>query len=173
MSAGYSSQLPLDIIRRQLYELSVNDIMSLCTTEKYIQVICNDDRFWREYVITRYNITHPWKQLARLYEREKPITVYDDNQDMIIGKIIINPEMNLADIINEIRNMVPEEDPELFTIQFSNPLRSMDTYSIKYERGEIFYLNEYNKQWYIYNNNNIGEDKMYDLIWQIRINDYL
>lgn len=42
---NYMKTLPNDMIKQTLFELSYKEIMSLCSTDKSINLICNDEKF--------------------------------------------------------------------------------------------------------------------------------
>ena len=158
----YTRTLPLDMIRKTLYDLSVTEILSICSTDKNIQIICEDDNFWRDYILYNYK-SQPWKQLAKSYGREKIITVmYQDN---ILNKINISPDMSLKNVLDKLN--APNHDR--FTLQLIHPFNINNDYDIYYDGNKILY---YLDDWINYNNNyNIGDNKIYDLLWQIKIDD--
>ena len=83
----YLKELPQETIKKILFKTPASDIISLCITDSYIQYICNDDIFWKEYVIKNNNLytsvvtmwknliedstNFTWKRLAQLYELEQ------------------------------------------------------------------------------------------------------
>jgi hypothetical protein len=63
MTSNYLQTLPYEILRDTLFDLPIKDVFSLCSTDKFIQTICNDDIFWRDYIFQNYNLNEFMKEL--------------------------------------------------------------------------------------------------------------
>ena len=150
----YLTTLPHEIVKKTLFNMPIKDILSLCSTDKYIQSVCKDDLFWKDYIYRTYNITATetaiwtesitlgllsWKQIASGYIDGKPLLINDGNDNIEI--ISITPNMKLSDILDKFVNIFPNADR--FDIYIDNPFNTAideDSYFIKYVKNGDFIL---------------------------------
>jgi hypothetical protein len=52
----FHPNLPIEMTHKILFELPVLEILDMCTTNSYINDICNDDEFWIAYITNKHNI---------------------------------------------------------------------------------------------------------------------
>ena len=51
--------IPIDMVKKVLYKLSPYDLRSLCSTDKSMRNICDDEKFWHQYTINNnYNVDY-------------------------------------------------------------------------------------------------------------------
>lgn len=141
--------------------------MSLCSTDKTIRFICNDEQIWKEYVGLKNNITKPWKELAKLTENEKTIIIYQNGRRT---NLIISEEMSLKQILDAVDLIIPNnrvyslELKDLFNMQERTFIQriglDLDYYNEKYRRYDVYY-----KQ-----NRSIGH-LLYTMLWQIDVSN--
>lgn len=165
MNTNYIHLLPKDMIKETLYELSVKDIMSICSADKTIQSICKDDQFWKEYVTLKHGMKNPWQQLAKLAENEKVITIYNNGR---IIKLTIYADMSLKELLDQVNLLVPDND--MYELQLIHPFHSMDRIFIQYRNNEILYFADYRRYVnYFDQDKPIGNSLLYDMLWQIDV----
>jgi hypothetical protein len=182
--------------KETLYNLSVDEIKLLCSTDINNALhICNDDTFWKNYVITKYNIKDSWKNLAKLIEKD--ISIIDVNsgnvEGSIVGNITINYNMYIEELLSKAHEFLPEEE---LIIQITEPIsRSRKQYHFRYDGVNVKLYDSVNVKlydsvnvklydsvnvklydsmndlWEIYNRITIGQMGIYDVINLIR-NEY-
>jgi hypothetical protein len=142
--------------------------MSICSTDKNIQLICNDDKFWKDYVMLKYNMVNPWKELAKLTDKEKTITIYKNGR---ITKLNISAVMTLREVLNKVNILIP--DNNMYGINLLNPFKSRDEVTVLYKDNKITYYNDKFRNWQLYREADepIGKIFLYDLMWQIDVSD--
>lgn len=160
--------LTSDVIKETLYELSVKEIMSICSTNKSIQSICNDEQFWHQYVIYKHEFNNPWKQLAKLAEKEKEITIYKNGR---ISKMIIYSDMTLPELFHQVNLLHPNN--ELYVLQLIHPFRSIERAIVSYKNNKITFFHEEFRRWvYFFDENEpLSKNLLYDMLWQIDVSD--
>ena len=45
MNSNYLQQLPIDTLKKTLFNLRVNDILNYCQTNSQADILCNDNNF--------------------------------------------------------------------------------------------------------------------------------
>lgn len=82
--------LPKDVQRETLLKLNYKDIAKMCSTNKELSNICQDDRFWQAFAerreLKKDLPTDTWKQTAILDYLGKE-NYSDPNKNYILGKI--------------------------------------------------------------------------------------
>lgn len=106
--------IPIEIFRETLLKINRDTIRSMCSTNRYIQNICNDEIFWRDYYIMNiepieemYTIYKEyvdknvisWKQIV--LTNGKYIELLNDDTEET-NLIHITPESTLEQIKEEI-----------------------------------------------------------------------
>jgi hypothetical protein len=177
--SDYTKMIPIEVVKEMLNTMSVDNINSLCSTDKYIQIICRDEKFWREYIINNHqlegnelllwelNVNHQnitWHELASLYENGRPLIILNEDTDE--RKVIqIVPETKLSEIFELIKEKII--DTRRYVVHLRHPFKVNDDYAVEYNGNKILvYINDYNN-WIAYNDKPIGKNKLYDLIYQI------
>lgn len=152
--------LPNDVIRATLYELSVKEIMSLCSTNQSMQSICQDERFWKQYILLNYNIKNPSQKLAKLAEKE--IIIYKNGKKR---KMIITEDMSLRQILDEVDLIVPNNT--IYSLDLKHPFKQ-DNQFIQRIGTDIYYYNERFRSYDVYFNSNLPIGKiLYTMLFQI------
>lgn len=137
MNTNPFTEIPNDTMKLILYELSVKEITLLCSTDKNIQLICNDEQFWREYVNLRHNnVINPWKELAKLSENRK---VIDINYNGHITKLLIYDNMSLKEVLDQVKLMAPNK--YTYQLRLTHPFKNSDHIVIMYKNNYIGYYN--------------------------------
>ena len=49
------SLLPIEMTQKILYDLDIKSLTSICSSNKYLFVICSDDNFYENYVKLNYD----------------------------------------------------------------------------------------------------------------------
>lgn len=52
---SWPKYIPIEVYIDTLYFLPYKDIINFCTTNKYANIICHDDNFWKNYIIYNYD----------------------------------------------------------------------------------------------------------------------
>ena len=47
--------IPTDMFKKILYKVPADSLFEMCETDKYVQIICEDETFWRQYVELNYD----------------------------------------------------------------------------------------------------------------------
>jgi hypothetical protein len=159
----YLKTLPYDTIKDILYNSSVDEINSLCSTDKYIQRICNDENFWKQYVFNKHGITNCCKRVAQQFEKTIPIYKY---RREYIRSIVIIPEMTLRQVLNEVLKV--DEYSDYYEFYIKRLFDSPSSYTIRYENNIIYFRNKFgNYSKYTEETKSINDIGLYDILLNI------
>lgn len=150
---SYFKTLPLDFLKEEiLSNFSVDDIISLCNTEKYFKQIC-DYQFWEKYIMKNFNDNvyeiEYWDDklydnksitlalLAKAYEKGKPILLTKINSTFIT-LISVTIHMTLFDIFDIINEIIPNTDKLILSLRIPFEDDHKVGIVIDGELGELF-----------------------------------
>lgn len=85
--------LPLDILLEQTLPcLDVSNLSTLSSTCRLFYILCNDDRVWKERVVSDFGLLLPlntkqytWKQLYIELDQGQRIYTWGENSDKRLG----------------------------------------------------------------------------------------
>lgn len=160
----YTKYLPNDMLKQTLYPLPVKDIMAMCSTDTKIQSICNDEQFWKEYVLQNHNITKPWKELAKLTDNQKIINIYQLGR---YYKLLISADMTLKELLNQVNLIIPNINT--YKLKLKHPFHFQESVVIRYF-DKIEYFDQRGQYSTYYNQNYpLNHKLLYEMLYQIDV----
>jgi hypothetical protein len=131
----YFRTLPREILIDTLYDTGIGELLSLCSTDIHMRDICDDDGFWKKYVIRNFRPSRimtkswqedfidfdefTWKNIAKTYRYGKPFIIIDMNN--FYHLVPINQRMTLEDVVNLI-SKYDKSGESKYTLEIVNPI---------------------------------------------------
>lgn len=111
--------LPDEIIKILLAELSPKEIVSLCTLRKQFASICHDDTFWQDIVNRNWPGQYmlPWYRTWRnlvhyLINDSKLVPIYDNNRRLLVLlKLYKTTNVDTLQMINKLNDTINMSNP--------------------------------------------------------------